>query len=160
MYIYFYTWCLSVCVCMCGSDCACVFFLTTFGCCFCCYWCYSLSFSFAPLPRSLSLSLSFSPLSLCLYFLPCLTTLSRNQLLFRFLFCTSPFFNFLFACQSICNMLFIVDDAVSAIFPCYFRCFLFLRLRERRLHMQMSKNHSYTQMATTNGNNTYGLCPS
>lgn len=91
MYIYFYTWCLLLCVCMCGSDCACVFFLTTFGCCFCCYWCYSLSFSFAPLPRSLSLSLSFSPFSLCLYFLPCLTTLSRNQLLFRFLFCTSPF---------------------------------------------------------------------
>lgn len=110
--------------------------------------------------QSVALSFVLASLSLCLSFLPCLTTLSRNQLMFRFLFCTSPFFNFLFACQSIRNMLFIVDDAVSAIFPCYFRCFLFLRLRERRLHMQMSKNHSYTQMATTNGNNTYGLCPS
>lgn len=75
--IYIFIRDVSVCVCMCGSDCACVFFLTTFGCCFCCYWCYSLSLSLSLLSLAVCRSLFRSRLSLSVYISYRVSQLSR-----------------------------------------------------------------------------------
>lgn len=173
MYIYIYIFIRAACV----SECACVFFLTTFGCC-CCWWCY-YRFLFRTPSRSLSLSCTRS---LSIFLTVSLLSLSRvigvaigycvSVSVLRITFFFPPF---LFACQSICNMLLNVDRRCCRRCCCWWRCLSYISLlfsllplasvasrrrRQRRLHMQMSKNHSYTQMATTNGNNTYGSCPS
>lgn len=67
MYIYIYIFIRAACV----SECACVFFLTTFGCC--CRWCY-YRFLFRTPSRSLSLSCTRS---LSIFLTVSLLSLSR-----------------------------------------------------------------------------------